>query len=239
MSVGVLSLLVATAVLALGSVLQASTGMGTGILVVPLLALISLDLVPGPVITASLALTVPMTWYGRRHIAHRDLRPLLGGLLIGCVLGAYGMTSVPRDRLGVIFAVVILVAVAITSLGFRIPFTRRNLAAAGLLAGIMGSSSGAGAPPIALLYQHREGEELRPTLAFVYAASSLLILVLLRLTGQYGWHEVLLGLLLVPGYLLGYLIATPVARILDRGQARIAVLLISTLSAIILLVRSV
>ena len=239
MSIGVPSLLAAIGVLALGGVLQASTGMGTGILVVPLLALISLDLVPGPVITASLALTVPMTWHGRRHIAHRELRPLIGGLLIGCVLGAYGLASLPRDRLGVIFAVVILFAAAITSLGFRIPFSRRNLAAAGLLAGIMGSTSGAGAPPIALLYQHREGAELRPTLAFVYAVSSLLILLLLHLTGQYGGHEALIGLLLVPGYLLGYLIATPLARILDRGHARIAVLVISTLSAIILLMRSV
>ena len=102
----------------------------------------------------------------------------------------------------------------------------------------MGATSGAGAPPIALLYQHREGPELRPTLGFVYAASSVIILVFLALFGKFGRTEAGLALLLVPGYVLGYLIAAPLVRVLDRGYSRIAVLLLSTVSAVALLIRS-
>jgi uncharacterized membrane protein YfcA len=212
--------------------------MGTGILIVPMLALIDLKLVPGPAVMASMALSLPMAWRGRRHIAYDDLKPLMSGLLAGCGVGALGLASIPAERVGIAFAVVILATVAVTSVGVRIPFNRRSLVSVGVIAGVMGASSGVGAPPIALLYQHREGPELRPTLAFVYAASSAIILVFLTLFGKFGLRETGLALLLVPGYVLGYLIAAPLAKILDRGYSRVAVLLLSTVSAVALLIRS-
>lgn len=238
MSLGPIDLAVTTGVIAVGAVLQAATGMGTGILIVPLLALIDLALVPGPAVMASMALSLPMALSGRRHIAYDDLKPLLSGLMAGCAVGALGLTAIPPDRVGIAFAMAILAAVAITSAGVRIPFNRRSLVSVGAIAGLMGATSGAGAPPIALLYQHREGPELRPTLAFVYAASSVIILLFLALFGKFGRMEAGLALLLVPGYVLGYLIAAPLARVLDRGYSRIAVLLLSTVSAVALLVRS-
>jgi len=237
-SLGLIDLAVTTGVIAVGAVLQAATGMGTGILIVPLLALIDLSLVPGPAVMASMALSLPMALSGRRHIAYDDLKPLLAGLTAGCAVGALGLTAIPPDRVGIAFALAILAAVAITSAGVRIPFNRRSLVSVGALAGVMGATSGAGAPPIALLYQHREGPELRPTLGFVYAASSVIILVFLALFGKFGRTEAGLALLLVPGYVLGYLIAAPLARVMDRGYSRIAVLLMSTVSAIALLLRS-
>ncbi len=224
--------------IAVGAVLQAATGMGTGILIVPLLALIDLHLVPGPAVVASMALSLPMAWRGRRHIAYDDLKPLMAGLLAGCSIGALSLAAIPPERVGIVFALVILVTVAVTSTGVRIPFNYRSLGSVGIIAGIMGASSGVGAPPIALLYQHREGPELRPTLAFVYAASSAIIAVFLIIFGKFGLREAGLALLLVPGYLLGYLIARPLASILDRGYSRLAVLILSTVSAVALLIRS-
>ena len=46
-------ILLATLAISLGAALQASTGLGAGMVSFPLLALISLDLVPGPLIFAS------------------------------------------------------------------------------------------------------------------------------------------------------------------------------------------
>jgi len=237
-AIGSLSLALAAMVIAVGAVLQAATGMGTGILIVPLLALIDLQLVPGPAVMASMALSLPMAWRGRRHIAYDDLRPLMAGLLAGCGVGALGLASIPAGRVGIAFAIVILVTVAVTSVGVRLPFNRRSLVSVGVIAGVMGASSGVGAPPIALLYQHREGPELRPTLAFVYAASSVIIVVFLIAVGRFGLVEAGLALMLVPGYIVGYLIAGPLAKILDRGYSRVAVLLLSTVSALALLLRS-
>ncbi|MGH8593728.1 MAG: sulfite exporter TauE/SafE family protein, partial [Gammaproteobacteria bacterium] len=55
-------------VITLGAVLQASTGLGAGLIIVPLLGLISLELVPGPLIFASLALSFLMAYRGRNSI---------------------------------------------------------------------------------------------------------------------------------------------------------------------------
>ena len=238
MTLSIPSLAAATAVIAVGAVLQAATGMGTGILIVPLLALIDLNLVPGPAVLASMALSLPMAWRGRRHIAYDDLKPLMSGLLAGCSVGALGLASIPAERVGVAFALVILATVAVTSVGVRLPFNRRSLVSVGVIAGVMGASSGVGAPPIALLYQHREGPELRPTLAFVYAVSSVMIVAFLTAFGRFGLREIGLALVLVPGYILGYLLAAPLARILDGGYSRVAVLVLSTVSALALLLRS-
>lgn len=212
--------------------------MGTGILIVPLLALIELALVPGPTVLASVALALPMAWHGRQHIAWNELKPLMAGLVAGCAIGAFTLASIPAHRVGIAFAIAILVTVAVTSLGLQLPFNWRSLASVGVLAGVMGASSGVGAPPIALLYQHREGPELRPTLAFVYTASSAVILVFLIAVGKFGQRELNLALLLMPGYVLGYLLARPLAKILDRGYSRLAVLTLSGISAVVLLVRS-
>jgi hypothetical protein len=238
MALTVASLVAAAGAITVGAVLQAATGMGTGILIVPLLALIELKLVPGPVVLASIAVSLPMAWQGREQLAWEELRPLMAGIAAGCMVGALGLRTIPADRVGIVFAGVILAMVALTASGLRLPFNRRSLGSVGVVAGMMGAASGAGAPPIALLYQHRSGPQLRPTLGFVYTASSVIIVFWLAMVGRFGWQELTLAALLVPGYVLGFLAAKPLARRLDQGWTRVAILVISGGSAVILLIRS-
>lgn len=225
-------------VITLGAVLQASTGLGAGLVIVPLLGLISLELVPGPVIFASLALSSLMAWRGRKDINFLNLKTLVAGLLAGTALGALAISAVPLDRLGVLFGILVLLAVAITTAGTGIRFTRPNLLAAGALSGFMGTISAIGAPVLALLYQREDGRTLRATLGFLYFLSSLMMLALLHVAGHFGGKELRLGLYLVPGFLAGYVLAAPIARTLDQGYSRIAVLLISTVSAVVLIAKS-
>jgi hypothetical protein len=112
------------------------------------------------------------------------------------------------------------------------------LAGGGVLSGFMGALSGIGAPILGLIYQHEEPRVLRATLGFIFTVSSVAILACLHLAGRFGSHEAWLGVCLVPGYVLGYLVAPPLARALDRGRSRHAVLIISTLSALMLIARS-
>jgi uncharacterized membrane protein YfcA len=64
-------------------------------------------------------------------------------------------------------------------------------------------------------------------------------LILLHLAGRFGTHELLLGLILIPGVVAGYLVAVYLSPYLDRGYSRMAVLAISTISAILLIIRNV
>ncbi|HEU5137011.1 MAG TPA: sulfite exporter TauE/SafE family protein [Steroidobacteraceae bacterium] len=223
----------------LGAILQASTGLGSGLIIVPLLALVSLVFVPGPLVLASMALSGLMAYQGRREIDGRGLPMLLGFLFVGVALGALSIAAIPVQRAGIAFGVLVLVAVAVSA---AIPRLRRTVpvaAGAGVLSGFMGAISGIGAPILALIYQHEEPRVLRATLGFIFFLSSIAILVCLHFAGRFGWQETWLGLWLVPGYVIGFLVAPPIARLLDRGNSRSAVLVISSLSAIVLIVRSI
>lgn len=63
------------------------------------------------------------------------------------------------------------------------------------------------------------------------------MLLLLHLMGRFQWHELLLGLGLLPGILIGYALASRVAPHADPGYSRYAVLVVSTLSALTLIVK--
>jgi uncharacterized protein len=79
-----------TCVITLGAILQASTGLGAGLVIVPPLGLINLELVPGPVIFASLALSSLMAWQDRKSIKFLNLGTLVAGLIAVTALGALG-----------------------------------------------------------------------------------------------------------------------------------------------------
>lgn len=238
MDIGATDLALSILVITFGAILQASTGLGAGLVIVPLLGLISLELVPGPVILASVALSALMAWRGRDSIDFPHMKIVVAGLLIGTVLGTLALYSIPLDHAGVLLGILVLLAIAITAAGKHIRFNLPNMLAAGTLSGFMGVTAAIGAPVLALLYQHTSGRTLRATLGFLYLLSSLMMLVFLHLAGHFGGKELRLGLYLVPGFLAGYVLAAPIARMLDRGHTRIAVLSISTAGAVLLIARS-
>ncbi len=228
----------AAGAITLGAVLQAATGLGAGLVIVPLLGLISLTLIPGPLIFASLALSFLMAWRGRNDIQFFNMKILMAGLVLGMLAGALSLAWIPLGDAGVLFGVLVLLAVAVTAAGRSVRLTPPTLIAAGTLSGFMGTTAAIGAPVLALLYQHEEGKTLRATLGFLYFVSSILMLACLGVAGHFGAREAVLGLYLVPGFVLGYFLAAPLAKLLDRGRTRTAVLLLATLSAIVLIVKS-
>ena len=92
---------------------------------------------------------------------------------------------------------------------------------------------------LALLYQHQTSPVLRATLGLLYLVSSIIMLSLLHLAGRFGINELILGLVLMPGMIVGYLVAGYLSPCIDRGYSRIAVLLISSISAGLLILRSI
>ncbi|HTU65301.1 MAG TPA: sulfite exporter TauE/SafE family protein [Steroidobacteraceae bacterium] len=222
----------------LGAILQASTGLGAGLIIVPLLALVSLKFIPGPIVLASMALSGIMAWQGRREIQTHRLSMLLVFLCAGVVIGALCISAIPLQRAGIAFGVLVLLAVAVSVAMPNMQRTMPMLVGGGLMSGFMAAISGIGAPILALLYQHETPVRLRATLGAVFTVSSTAILISLYFVGKFGAQEAMWGLLLMPGYILGFLFAPPIARVLDRGNSRAAVLFISTLSAIALIVRS-
>lgn len=228
----------ATLAVILGSVVQVASGVGGGFVIVPILAWVDLSLVPGPMIFASLSLSGLMAYRERQAIDWAHVPITLIGLVPGSVFGAYVLSSVSADNLGIVFGTVILLGILITVSGIEMRRTRATAAVSGALSGAMGTSSGIGAPLLALFYQKEKGPQVRATLAVLYTGASILILIILFGFGHFSVEDARTGAMLVPGFLIGYWVANHFTAHIDRGGTRIAVLCVSAAAAIALIVRS-
>ncbi len=160
---------VATAIVTIGALLQGASGLGAGLIMVPLLStILTTDLVPGPTIFASLALSLSMTIAGRQHIEFALTQWVLAGTVIGTIAAAWFIAHVPTDSLGLVFGIGILIAVGLSIRAPRFSLSAAGSTLAGSVAGLLGTSVGIGAPVLALLYQHFPGPALRATLAYLY-----------------------------------------------------------------------
>jgi uncharacterized membrane protein YfcA len=228
----------ATLAVIAGSIVQVASGVGGGFVIVPILAWVDLSLVPAPMIFASLSLSSLMAYRGRHSIDWKYVPITLVGLIPGSLFGAYILSSVPAGNLGIVFGSVILLAILITVSGIEMRRTHATAAVSGALSGAMGTSSGIGAPLLALLYQKEAGVRVRATLAVLYTGASVLILIILSGFDQFSVEDMRTGAMLIPGFLIGYWIASHFTAHIDRGGTRIAVLCISSAAAIALIIRS-
>lgn len=223
----------------LGSVVQASTGMGFAMIAAPLLALISFDLVPGPMIFVNLFLTVLMLGEARKNIVRSEVIILLPAIALGTILAATVLSGISAQLFSLIFAVLILLAVAI-SVVIEVPkLTRSALSIGGIFAGIMGTTAGISGPPLAVLYQREEINKTRATLSLVFSFSYIASLIALTYAGKFNLDFALKGLLMLPGLLLGFLAAKYVRGWISQSLARILMLTIASFSALLLLLKTI
>jgi uncharacterized membrane protein YfcA len=147
------------------------------------------------------------------------------------------LAAVSEDGLSLLFAVLVLVAVAVSAAGWHLRPTRRTLAGAGVAAGFMGTISGIGGPPIALVYQRSDGPTLRATLSRFFLVGGAISLVVLAASGRLGRENLTAIVVVVPATVLGFLASAPLVRRVDKGSVRPIVLTLSALAAVAVLVR--
>ena len=232
MPLDLLDLILASLVMALGSAIQAAVGYGIALVVVPLLALIDPRLIPGPMLFAAVVLAGIMAYRGRAAIVAKEVALSQAGLIVGTALGAFALTLVDPEDLPRIFGVLILLAVAASASGFHPAVTNLSLSIGGFLGGFMGIMSGIHGPPVALLYQKSPGAKVRAMMGMFFLIGYPIAIVSLFLVGLFNRESLVMGLLLIPGVCLGYLVNPLLARFLDRGFLRPAILLVATVSAL-------
>jgi uncharacterized membrane protein YfcA len=227
----------ASAVIGLGSLLQGAIGFGALLVAAPFLVLIEPDLVPGPVLVPAFALTSLVAWRERGALVWSAVGWAVAGRVPGSAAGAELLASVPGDTLELLVGVAVLIGVLASVTPLRVAPTRAALALAGFTAGVMGTATSIGGPPVALVYQHQSGAELRATLSAFFLVGVVLSAATLAVVGRFGPHQIGLGLSLVPATLAGYAASAPLARLLDRGFTRPAVLALCAAAGAVLLLR--
>ena len=145
--------------------------------------LIDPSFVPGPTIVATGVLNVlVIRREGTARVDHT-----VDTAIVGQVAGVLGagllLAAVADDTLSLLFAALVLLAVGLSVAGWHLAKTRFNLVGVGVLSGFMGTISGIGGPPIALVYQHADGPTLRATLARYFTVGNVVAIPTLIVAG--------------------------------------------------------
>jgi uncharacterized membrane protein YfcA len=223
--------------MALGALVQGGVGFGALLIAAPLLVIIDACLVPGPALVSGLVLSLLVGWRDRSDLDWPSLGWALGGRVPGAAVGALILANLPASGVELLIGASVLLGVFSSASPKRISPTPVALGSAGFLAGIMGTATAIGGPPIALVYQHQPGSQLRATLSAFFLIGGALSAIALALVGRLGAHEIGMGLWLIPGTLVGYAASTHLARLIDRGYTRRAVLGLCTAVGLVLILR--
>jgi uncharacterized membrane protein YfcA len=224
--------------MAAGTLVQGSLGFGTNLVAAPILAVIDPQLVPVPVILASLVFNVLLARRDRGEVPWQVIRRPLMGLVPASVLGAAAVAMVSQRGLGILFGILVLVAVALSVSGRHPSMSPSHLLTAGAASGFMGTTTGIGGPPMALVFQRHSGPQLRASLSRFFGIGSVVSFLTLMAFGQVAWADFGRAAVLVPGGLLGFFVSRHTAHRLDHGYVRHGVLAVSGLSAVIVLTRA-
>ncbi|HEV8248216.1 MAG TPA: sulfite exporter TauE/SafE family protein [Polyangiaceae bacterium] len=229
----------ANLIVAVGSWVQGSVGFGLALISAPLLLIVAPESVPGPLIAATFVLLLLTVLRERQAVDLRGIGWALLGRLPGTALGALTVARMSGRWLGLTLGLLTLLAVGLTATRFDIVRKPPWLLIAGTVSGFMGTTAGIGGPAMALLYQRERGPTVRASLAAFFVVGASMSMLGLAWVGRFGKHEVVSGLTMVPGVIIGFLLSKQSGEFLDQGRTRRAVLFVAGASGIAAVVRAI
>lgn len=221
----------------IGSACQAAIGMGLNLLAIPLLLLINPIYAPGPVMVASMLLSMLALWRVPAKVEWSELKYALAGLLVGTVIASIIVSQMDTSTFVRILGLLVVLAVCLILSGWSAPISNRNLVVAGSSAGLMGTIAGVHGPPIALLYQKQSPERIRGSLLTFIGLGNGCAIVALYFAGHFGQEQLSATLVLLPGVFLGLWFAPTLTKILSAKMIRYLVLIISVISGLALVIQ--
>lgn len=231
-------LMLALFIVTLAAALQSAVGFGLALVAAPFLLMIDPRLIPGPLVLASLALTALTAYRDRAHIDLQGMGAALLGRALGTLLAAVFLVIASTFFFDLAFGSMVMLAAILSGAGIHFTANRTSALIAGGASGLMGTISSIGGPPMAIIYQNASTGTLRGTLAGYFAAGTALTLAALWSVGRFGEEEILLGLMLTPGTVLGFGIGHISRGIVPDRIIRPLIVGLSFLSGLFVLIRA-
>lgn len=220
-----------------GGAVQGSIGFGQNLVLVPVVALVVPEAVPGALVLLGIPLTAIMALRERHGIDRSGLGWIVLGRVPGTVVGVVIVALVSGDLLATLAGSAVVAGVLLSLLAGHVPVNRETATGAGATAGVLGTTAAIDGPPLALLYQRHPGATIRATLACAFLVGAVMSFAALAATSQvHGW-QLLLALALVPALLLGLAGSTLVTRWIGERSLRPAVLTLVTIAGAAAIVR--
>jgi uncharacterized membrane protein YfcA len=232
-------LILAAGAVALGGLVQGLIGFGMALVAVPIVALADPSLVPVPMLVCAVAHATLSFARERADVDWRGVGWAILGRVPGTAIGVVLVDRLAGGAFSVVVGVAVLGSVLLSLATWQPEPTPRALLVAGLVSGAFGTAMSIGGPPVAMLYQRRQGPQVRSTLGAYFVAGALVSLVALAVGGQLTLHALAVGVGLLPFLVAGFAASSPLRAALDVRGLRTPVLLLSAISAVVLIGRGV
>ena len=199
-------------VVLVGACLQGVGGIGFAMFSAPIAGLFFPGLAPGPLIVLGGSVSMLSVVREFAAIDWPVVGSALSGRALGTLVAAGLLATLPVNAISVLFAAMILGAVALSLAGWRVQATRGNVAVAGTVSGVMGTITSAGAPPLALVMQHMSPPRLRATVGCVFVAGAVMSVGMLTVVGRFDLPHLWLSASLLPWLAVGFAMSGRVGR---------------------------
>lgn len=228
--------IIAFVAVGVGAVVQRLAGQAFGMIASPLIAIVAPQHLPATVLMLGLFVGLSAAAFDFSVVNRSEIPAGFAGRALGAVVAALLAASLSGgDGIRLLVAGAVLLGVGLSVIGARVAISHGALFGAGLTAGIMGTLTAVGAPPMALLYQHEEARRSRAMQNLFFFWGMMVSLPALAWQGLLGRDDLLFAALLAPAAVLGVLASMPLARHTERATVRPIALGFSTVSALVLL----
>ncbi len=228
----------ASVIIFCGALTQSLIGFGLAIVASPLLYIVEPELVPAPIIIMGFFISLLTLFRERGALEFNGLQYALLGRIPGGFLGAWLLIFAPQPILGLAISAIVAIAVILSLLKFNLTVNCKSLFFAGVLSGVFGNIAAIGGPPLAILLSGKDARQFRAALSVFFIFSSLIALFILSITGLLNIRHIWLSMLLLPSVILGYMMSGKLIGNLDKDKIRNATLILCSMSATLLAVKS-
>lgn len=230
-------LMAAAFVVLAASMVKIVAGFGFGLTATPfLLLMFEPKLVVPVVLPLTLLLDLLVAFQTREHLDFKRVIPLLVGGSIGVVLGVFVLLLLPEEAIKVFISIVIIAFGFFLLRGYTINITRERLAGglAGFFSGGLATSAGVVGPPMALFLVNMrvERDHFRHLISMFSAIVHMLGIITLVISGIVELKTVLLVALLLPGIVVGSLLASRIPNLIEPRVFRLIVIFIVIIASL-------
>ena len=237
-SVSVVEYLIALLVLAIGGGVQATLGIGAGLVAGPALTVIDPALVPGPLLAMGMVVTVRNSIGDRQSTDLLAWRRALLGAPVGLAFGVLVLSYIDADALSLVIGCFVLASVGLQVGGLRPPKGVVANYLAGTATAFSSTVAALPGPMFVIFHGHRTPGAVRGTLACFMLVITPAILALLAFDGRFGPRHILLATVLTPGMFLGLALGKVLRPRVAAHRFRAVILTVASLSAIAVIIRA-
>ncbi len=231
--------LLALVFLAVGGGVQATLGIGAGLVAGPALTVIEPELLPGPMLAMAMVVNVRNAVADRQSTHVIAWKRALLGAPLGLGLGAVVLSFTNVKTLSLLVSFFVLGAVALQLSGLKPPSGTISDYIAGTATAFSSTVAALPGPMFVVFHGHRPPGTIRGTLASFMLLVTPAILLFLAIDGRFGFRQFALAVALAPGMFLGLLLGKALRPRISIDRFRVIILSVASLSAVAVIIRTI